>query len=264
VRGGEHLGRLLLGTGPRTEPFGPADRRLLAILGQQVGMAAENQLLAARLQRSLEHTVSTREEERRRLRRDIHDGLGPMLAAGRMRLEVALRLLPTQPSTASAILNELASTHQLMIDDVRRLVDGLRPPVLDELGLVAAIRRHAAAFDHSGPEPRLAVEVDAEHGIEPLPAAVEIAAYRIALEALTNVARHAQAHSCHIGLRRADFLELDIADDGRGLPERYRSGVGLSSMRERAAEVGGQCQITSRPGMGTLVSARLPLQGRGS
>jgi len=149
----------------------------------------------------------------------------------------------------------------MMIDDVRRLVDGLRPPVLDQFGLVVAIQQRAAAFaDQSGSTGGLEVAIDASADLEPLPAAVEVAAYRIALEALTNVARHAHASHCQIRMRRTTSLELDIRDDGRGLPEPFRAGVGLSSMRERAAEVGGSCVITSTATTGTLVAARLPIQ----
>lgn len=257
---GEEIGRLLLGSGYRTEPFGPEDQKLVELLAHQVGLAAMNQLLATRLQRSLERAVSVREEERRRLRRDIHDGLGPMLTASRMRLEVAGQLLSTDPAEAAGILHDLTSTQQQLIDDVRRLVDGLRPPVLDQFGLVVAIKQRAAAFAAQSQQlGGLDITVDAASDIEPLPAAVEVAGYRIVLEALTNVSRHAQASTCQVRLRKTTSLVLEIQDDGRGLPEPYRAGVGLSSMRERAIEVGGVCAITSSPATGTLVAADLPI-----
>ena len=256
---GEEIGRLLLGSGTRSEPFGPADQKLLEVLAQQVGSAADNVLLTSRLQRSLERAVSTREEERRRLRRDIHDGLGPMLAASRMRLEVAHQLLATDPDASASLLSELVVQQQMVIDDVRRLVDDLRPPVLDELGLVEAIRVRADAFSVGVRGEGMMVTVDASPHLEPLPAAVEVAAYRIVLEALTNVARHAHARNCQVRIDRESAVVIEVADDGRGFPPVYRAGVGLGSMRERASEVGGECTVGPAAGSGTVVRARLPL-----
>jgi signal transduction histidine kinase len=225
-----------------------------------VSLAAQNQLLAIRVQHSLERIVSTREEERRRLRRDIHDGLGPTLTATRLHLEVARDLIPADPWRAAELLDELILIQQQVIDDVRRLVEGLRPPVLDQHGLVTALRLRAARLTRTPEgEPTCQVTVDADPDIEPLPAAVEVAAFRIVMEALTNVLRHAQARSCRIELRRDTELKLNVTDDGRGVPQPYRAGVGLTSMRERAAEVGGTCHIVSPPGGGTQVSARIPL-----
>ncbi len=257
---GEEVGRLYLGSGTRSEPFGPADQKLLELLGQQVGITAENVLLASRLQRSLERAISTREEERRRLRRDIHDGLGPMLAAGRMRLEVARQLMATDPNAAADLLSDLVHSQQMVIDDVRRLVDDLRPPVLDQIGLVSAIQERAEAFSGLGEDgSRLEVTLEASPNLEPLPAAVEVATYRIVLEALTNVARHAHAHRCRIRITRGEALQIEVTDDGIGLPGAYRAGVGLNSMRERASEMGGICTIYPGPGTGTIVEARLPV-----
>jgi len=257
---GEEVGRLYLGSGTRSEPFGPADQKLLELLGQQVGVAAENVLLASRLQRSLERAISTREEERRRLRRDIHDGLGPMLAAGRMKLEVARQLMASDPNAAADLLSDLVHSQQMVIDDVRRLVDDLRPPVLDQIGLVPAIQERAEAFSISGEDgSRLEVTLEASPDLEPLPAAVEVATYRIVLEALTNVARHAHANRCRIRITRDDEVQIEVTDDGIGLPGAYRAGVGLNSMRERASEMGGICTINPGPGLGTIVEARLPV-----
>src|SRR5262245_66346121 len=140
-----------------------------------------------------------------------------------------------------------------MIGDVRRLIYGLRPPALDELGLVnslCSLASREAAF-----APRVTVE--APPSLPPLHAAVEVAAYRIVQEALTNASRHARARSCRVHLSVvADALILEIADDGQGFTPR-RAGVGLHTMRERAAELGGSCQIRSTPS-GTTVTARLP------
>jgi signal transduction histidine kinase len=255
---GEEVGRLVLDTGPVREPFGPDDQRLLEGLARQVAVTAHNLLLTARLQRSLERVVTAREEERRRLRRDIHDGLGPLLAAGAMRLELARALVLTDPATARGVLTDLAETQQSALADLRRLVEGLRPPVLDQLGLVGAVQQRADRFSA---EQRLVVTVDAAGDLEPLPAAAEVAAYHIVSEALTNVVKHARARTCAVTLRRdGPQLLVEICDDGAGLPDAYRSGMGLHSIRERATELGGEASAARGPAGGTTVRARLPLQ----
>jgi signal transduction histidine kinase len=138
--------------------------------------------------------------------------------------------------------------------EVRRLVEGLRPPALDELGLAGAIRAHADRLVG------LVVTVEAPGQLPPLPAAVEVAVYRIATEALTNVIRHAAARRCAILLRVGDDVELEVIDDGRGLlPARRGRGFGLDSMRERAAELGGTCVTEPGPDAGTRVRLRLPV-----
>ena len=157
------------------EPFGPADRRLVELLTQQVGFAAQSVLLTGRLQRSLQRAVTAREEERRRIRRDIHDGLGPMLAASKLQLELAQQLLDRRPEKVPALLSDLVETQEGVIRDVRTLVEGLRPPVLDQLGLVSAIRERAKALSTGGEGPGITFTVEATDDLEPLPAAVEVA-----------------------------------------------------------------------------------------
>jgi signal transduction histidine kinase len=250
---GEEVGHLVLDAGPVREPFGPGDLRLLDGLARQVGMIAHNLLLTVRLQRSLERAVTAREEERRRLRRDIHDGLGPVLASGGMRLELARALLRTDPESAQVVLADLAGTQRQALSDLRRLVEGLRPPVLDQLGLAGAVRQRADRFTG------IIVTVDAAEDMEPLPAAVEVAAYHIVSEALTNAARHAAAHTCTVRLWRDGGLRVEVRDDGVGLPENYRAGTGLHSIRERAAELGGDATASREVTGGTAVRARLPL-----
>jgi two-component system, NarL family, sensor kinase len=253
IHRGEEVGRLVLDTGAVREPFGPGDRRLLDGLARQVGMTAYNLVLTVRLQRSLERVVAAREEERRRLRRDIHDGLGPVLASGGMRLELAQALVRTDPVAAQALLADLAGTQQQALVDLRRLVEGLRPPVLDHLGLAGALRQRADRF--AG----LCVTVDAAQDVEPLPAAVEVAAYHIVSEAVTNAARHAGAQTCAVRIWREDGLRVEVRDDGVGLPDDYRAGTGLQSIRERATELGGDAAATREDTGGTTVRARLPL-----
>ena len=203
-----------------------------------------------------ERLVAAREEERRRLRRDLHDGLGPALAGAALKVEAAENLLQIDAEAASRLLGDARAEIQDAVADVRRLVYALRPPALDELGLVGALREQAERLEVGE---RVRVEVDAPGRLDGLPAAVEVAAYRIALEAMTNVARHADAQACRVRISVNGVLELEITDDGHGLPSDYRTGVGISSMRERAEELGGTCGIERLDGHGTRVRARLPL-----
>ena len=260
---GEVVGQLLLGPRAPSENFSSADRLLLDDLAREAGVAVHAvrlttnlQRMATDLQRSRESLVTTREEERRRLRRDLHDGLGPTLASLSQLLDTARTLVASDPNAAVALLGDLKGQVKMTISDIRRLVYALRPPALDELGLVSAISEHINRYNQ--PE-GLQVSIDAPDHLPPLPAAVEVAAYQIALEAVTNVARHAQAKTCRIRLSLEGGLYLEIIDDGDGLPADRHVGVGLTSMRERAAELGGECRIERGPSHGTRVWARLPL-----
>jgi signal transduction histidine kinase len=257
---GEQVGDLEIDAGPGREPFGVADARLLDGLARQVGVISQNLLLESRLRGSLERVVTAREEERRRLRRDLHDGLGPTLASVGFQAELAGSLLDSDPARARAILAGLGAAQREAVIELRRLVDGLRPPVLDRLGLVGALRERAAQFgDGTGSAP--AVTVEATPDVDPLPAAVEVAAFHITQESLTNIVKHARASRCVVRLRRdATALIIEVEDDGRGLSPGYRAGVGLGAIRERAEQVGGSATVTPGPRGGTVVRARLPVR----
>jgi signal transduction histidine kinase len=256
------VGTLVLGRRPGEETFAAADRRLLSDLARQAGVAVSAVRLTADLQRSRERLVATREEERRRLRRDLHDGLGAQLAGLTVQAGLLRRLIPTDPAAADTLAGELREELRGAIADIRRLVHGLRPPALDELGLAGALQRLAERSTDDGGGLRVHVEVDA--GLPALPAAVEVAAYRIVQEALTNTVRHAAAHRCRVRLGAdGNDLLVEVADDGVGLPSDAVHGVGLSSMRERAEEMGGECRVAPGPGGGTTVLARLPRTGGG-
>ncbi len=256
----ETVGQLLVAPRASGESFTPAEQRLLEDIALQAGVAAHAVRLTADLQRSRERLVTAREEERRRLRRDLHDGLGPQLASLTLTLAAARELLRHDVDAAERLLQELAIHTQAAIADVRRVVYDLRPPALDDLGLILALREQAAHYPQAG----LQITIDTPEQLPPLPAAVEVAAYRIVQEALTNVLRHAYAQNCAVRLTLGDALDMQIRDDGVGLPEGSRSGVGLMSMRERTAELGGTCQIESIPGGGTCIHARLPLHQEGA
>jgi signal transduction histidine kinase len=236
------------------EQLRDADRRLIADLAPQVAAAAHAVGLAQDLQAARRRLVELREDERRRIRRDLHDGLGPALAGLTFTLDAVSNLAGTDLERANALLGSATEQVQAMIGEIRRLIYDLRPPALDELGLVDSLRGIASRQT----PPATTVTVDTPDALPPLPAAVEVAAYRIVQEALTNVARHADAQFCSVRLSvQPDALLVEISDDGQGI-DGHRIGVGLHAMQERAAELGGICRITSARGRGTIVAARLP------
>ena len=256
---GELVGWLIVAPRSPQEQFTDRERQLLADIAGQAGAAAYAVRLTTALQRSRERLVLAGEEERRRIRRDLHDGLGPTLASQTFKLDAALELLETDPDAAANLLLSLKSQNQSLIADIRRLVYALRPPSLDELGLLVALQVHISqmSLGHN----RLKVTVAAAPDpLPPLPAAVEVAAYRIALEGLTNIVRHAQASQCQVSVEHTtDHLIITITDDGRGLPPETQPGVGLTSMRERTEELGGRFSIALHPTGGTNITAILPL-----
>jgi signal transduction histidine kinase len=262
--GGESVGELLLASRAPGEGFSVADRRLLNSLARHAGVAVHGVRVMADLRRSRERLVLAREEERRRLRRDLHDELAPTLAALSLSAATVGELIPTDPKEATLANEKLRGAIRATVGDVRRLVYDLRPPALDELGLIEAIRERASRYYGVGDEGFRAT-VEAPEDLPPLPAAVEVAAYRIVQEALTNVSRHARASSCTVRLACTESpsraLTIEVTDDGVGLPDTPEGGVGLSSMRERAAELGGECEIVRSWPSGTRVFARLPLRG---
>lgn len=258
-RSGE-LGELLLAVRPGREPFGPADRRLLDALIGQVGAAAATVLLTTALQQSRTQLVAAREDERRRLHHRLHDGLGPALAAGVMQLEVALALMRRDPGAAAEVLAAQIAVQRELVADVRLLVYGLRPPALDQLGLADALRSRATYLARPGLDGQaMLIEVEEHGSLDDLPAAVEVAAFWICVEALNNAVKHARARRCWVRLSRHVALEVEIRDDGRGLPVDVTPGGGLVSMRERAEELGGTFAVdTVRDG--AVVRARLPIR----
>ncbi len=252
---GERVGTLIAQPSDDDGPLATAARELLAGIARPVAAATRATALGRDLIASRERLIAATEEERRRLRRDLHDGLGPTLSSAVLAAGRARALLGRDPDLATDQLEQLTAQLQQAVADVRRLVYGLRPPALDELGLVGALGEQARAL---GP-----IRVSGPREPVTLGAAVEVAAYRIAMEAMTNAARHAHSRevTVDVSIDRVgdDCLRLEIADDGIGLPDEYRAGVGIASMRERAAELGGQCTVERRAPKGTLVRAVVPL-----
>lgn len=259
---GDAVGHLLLAPRSPGEDFGAADLRLLGDLARQAGPAVQAVRLTVDLRRSRERLVTALEEERRRLQRDLHDGLGPTLAGALMKLEAARTRLDASPNEADRLLGELATDTRRTIDEVRRLTYDLRPPALDQLGLVGALRQRAGEFAVARPV-GLEIVVEAPSDLPALTAAVEVAAYRIGLEALTNVVRHSGAAHATLRLGVADgALSLEVVDDGCGIDANGRAGVGHRSMRERAEELGGWLEVgPPAKGKGARVHARLPMRG---
>jgi len=256
---GSAVGTMLVQPRDGKPGFDRAERQFLADLARQVGAAVHAVRLSADVQASRLRLVNAKEEERRRLRRDLHDGLGPKLAALGLKVDAARVLMADQPARSRAVLDDVKADIRCTIDDIRRLVYGLRPPALDELGLVAALRECAQRFD-SGGQDCPTITMHAPQQLPALPAAVEVAAYWIVNEAVTNVVRHAQARRCELRLSFDGALCLAITDDGAGLPDGWRPGVGSSSMAERAAELGGSLTVGARQGCaGTEVRARIPV-----
>jgi signal transduction histidine kinase len=252
---GNQVGHLYVAARHPGTTLSNRDMRLLGDLAQQIGVAQYAIRASEQVQASRAALVTAREEERRRIRRDLHDGLGPTLASMKLQLTAVARLLEAQPRRAAELLDEVRDSMNETTADVRRLVYGLRPPLIDELGLVAALRNHPAI--QSG----LRVTIDPEQ-LPELPAAVEVALYRIAAEAIHNAARHSGGQQCRVCIEvTADEVHMTVADDGRGLPEPLVEGVGVAAIRERAAELGGTVELSSAPG--TTVTTVVPLRSSG-
>jgi len=254
----ETVGRLVVGRRAPGEQLSPDDERLLADLARQAGPATHVVALRRALDASRADLVTMREEERRRLRRDLHDGLGPTLAGLTLGLDTARTLSPGLPDLQE-LLDRLKAETQRAVTDVRRIVYGLRPPALDELGLAGSLREEIGRLQCETPALEVTLEAPGD-GLADLPAAVEVACYRIVTEALTNVARHAHAARCLARIRFDHGLDVEVRDDGAGLPEGWRTGVGIASMRERVAELGGELMIEPSLPRGTRIAAHLPIR----
>ncbi len=265
---GERVGNLVVGRRSAQRDLTRPDRIALAEVARHAGAAVYTARLTRDLRRSRDRLVQAREMERRRILHELHDGVGPTLAAVALGLDVSKRTVGDTTPTGE-LLGRLRDELQAAIVEIRRLAHGLRPPVLDRIGLIPAIREYAGALasrtvggDTSLDGVTIVLEVPSS--MPKLPAPVDVAAYRIICEALTNVTRHAAASSCAVRLWVDDDLHIEVVDDGVGLPAVTNGGVGLSSMRERATELGGECLVEADHDGGTRVFATLPLPKEGS
>jgi signal transduction histidine kinase len=228
---------------------------LIAPLGLAVGWVG----LAAQLRRSNLASTVAREEERRRLRRDFHDGLGPALTGVSLGLRTAVRQLERSPNAACLavpreLLDRIADEVDALIEEVKRIARDLRPTALDQFGLAAAVSELTRSFGEV-----LEFRLSLPDTAIDLPAAVEVATYRIVSEAVTNVVRHAHASCCWLTISVDDDVDIDVSDDGGGIAAATAGGIGWAAMKERAFELGGVCSIESRESSGTRVHVRLPL-----
>lgn len=247
VSGTARIGTLTVAPGRRLRG---EELQLLTDLGRHGGVAVQAALLTDALRAGRQRLVVAREEERRRLRRDLHDGVGPTLAGLAMQLGAVRPLVHDEPDAVADRLGRLQEAARGALDAVRRLSHGLRPPTLDELGLVGALRQLAESL---GLRARFA-DADPPR----LPAAVEVAVYLIAAEALHNVARHAGSCDVEVSLTAEEDVVLVVRDSGPGVADAGPAGIGLTTMRERADELGGTVVVESAPGRGTTVIATLP------
>jgi two-component system, NarL family, sensor kinase len=257
TRGGKAEGQLTVGLRVGERNLAAADRRALAILADPVAVAVHSTVVSDELQASRERIIAAREEERRRLRRELHDGLGPTLTGIAFAADAAANTIDDDPEESQRLLTSLRRDTRVALADVRRLVDNLRPPALDELGLVEALRQRADQLSWRADGESVHVRLDVPDEVPVLPAAIEVATYRIATEALTNVVRHSRASGAVVRLRCDERLDLSITDDG---PPNgaWAPGVGLDAMRERAAELGGSFRAGPTP-TGGQVLASFPL-----
>ena len=252
----DHAGRLVVGLRPGDLAFSADDEQVLRLVVPLLAQGLRARALATDLLESRGQTIAAVEEERRRLRRDLHDGLGPRLTGVAFTSDAARNLVRTDPAAAEELLATLRSDTVTAIEEIRRMVYAMRPPALDELGLVPALRQQATGLrNQEGND--VAVEITAPDDFPDLSAAVEVAAYRIVTEALANVARHSDSPSAEVRLSAGtEGLRVEVTDHGRSTG--WIPGVGLSSMRERAEELGGTLAAAPGPD-GGRVTALLPL-----
>ncbi len=251
----EKIGELIIGSRTSNEGFSELEHRLIQDIVRQVGIATYSVKVTTDLIQSREHLVKAREEERKRIRRDLHDGLGPQLVSLGMNIEAARSLYKENPAKADEILTKSWNQLQNSIIEIRQLVYALRPPILDELGLVFAVNELIMQYGNSP----IKFKFTSPSRITFLPAAIEVAAFRVIQESIVNVIRHSKASECTVKLTLNDHLQVEITDNGKGISSAAKKGIGLLSMRERTEELSGSFEVMSTPHHGTRIQAIFPL-----
>jgi two-component system, NarL family, sensor kinase len=239
VSQGTPVGSLVVAPRRGESTLDERDRAVLADLARQAGAAVHAEALTADLVASRQRIVEAREEERRRLRRDLHDGLGPLLTSVGLNLDARRTHLTAGNGDPLALLSQAKDASSQAIADLRTVVYSLRPPALDDLGVVGAVTAHVRRLAEAG-----TIDIDVEdQGLPALPAAVEVAIFRIAVESVTNVVRHSEAHCCRVRFSSVDGgAVVEVADDGTS-HRPWTAGVGTIAMRERVSELGGTLDI---------------------
>ncbi len=252
---GQQVGELQVGFRKAGERFSAEEKAAIAEVGSRAGTLAYAASLVEDVAQSRARIVLAREEERRRLRADLHDGVGPALAGTAHQMDALARRMSDGSPELHDRAVEIRERLREVVGDVRAVTHGLRPPVLDHVGLAGALRRLVDGYE----VPECTVSIDDSWG--ELPAAVEVAAYAVASEAVSNAVRHSAAGRIHLDARvEGRNLVVSVTDNGRGIPARTHGGLGLMSMGERSEEVGGRLDVLARPGGGTVVRALLPLE----
>jgi len=255
--GGVDLGTLVVGPRPGELRLGERDRRLVAALAPHLAVVVRSHGLTDDLARERTRVTTATLAERDRLRRDLHDGLGPSLSGIALGLEAATTAHRADPGSVPALLERTRAEAESAVREIRRVLDGLRPGALDLHGLEGAVRETATSLGMGRPGgPGFSLEADL---LPLLPPRVEEAAFRILAESLTNVVRHSAADRCAVRLQQMNGdLRIRVTDDGSGFGSG--SGHGLESMRRRAADVGGTLRVETANPRGTVVTAVLPLE----
>ncbi|MEM6430714.1 MAG: histidine kinase [Deinococcota bacterium] len=256
----EHLGTLRLARRAEGETFTANEKMLLTTIAQQVSVIAHNYKLSQALQASREQLVISREEERRRIRRDLHDGLGPTLASTALQLETVQDLIYLKPDESITVLKTLEEKMTATLAEVRSLVHDLYPTAIDQLGLQEALRTELKAFEHD----HLSIVFEVAGDLEHLPAATEVASYRIIMEAVHNIVKHANATKAKVRMNSQPAeLNIYICDNGVGLVAPAPDGLGLQSIHERAEELGGGVEFVDNQTGGMCILVTLPARAGG-
>ena len=283
VSGGQEIGSLIVAARSPGEAFNEADRRMLNMLSRQASTVLQSVkqtmdigLLIDELRQSREQLILAREEERRSMRNNLHDEIAPRLASMKLTASLVEDWIREDPPKAIAFMDRFKQEIGRTVEEIRGIVHDLRPPALDELGLVGAVRQRAGqlldvqAVQVVADVKPLRIEIESPEPLPILPAAIEVGAYRIVAEALANVVKHSRADSCRVRIEfrsETSELRIEISDNGVGYRNpasgfKNKDGVGLTSIRERTAELGGSCRFDAPPGGGTVVSAALPVKLR--